>query len=146
MSLDVYLRHIECTPVSEAKIYIREDGQNKTITREEWDEKFPDRKPVVVTSEDEVFTYNITHNLNRMAMDAGLYEALWRPDENSITKAAQLIEPLEKGLALLRAEPERFKVFNPSNGWGNYEGLVKFVAEYLSACRIYPEAEVEVSR
>jgi len=41
---------------------------------------------------------NVTHNLNKMAMEAGIYEYLWRPDEIGITKAGRLIEPLSKGL------------------------------------------------
>lgn len=97
----------------------------------------------VVTS---VYDANITHNLNTMAEEAGLYGCIWRPEESGITKAEQLIEPLEKGLALLRSEPERFRRLNPKNGWGSYEGLVKFVEDYLAACRENPQADVEVSR
>jgi hypothetical protein len=93
-----------------------------------------------------VYSRNITHNLNRMATEAGIYEHLWRPDEICVTKAAQLIEPLKAGLALLLAEPERFRDFNPANGWGSYEGLVEFVQEYLSACEENPDADVSVWR
>ena len=48
---------------------------------------------VTLTNADgaEVYSANITHNLNRMAMEAGIYECLWRPDEHGITKAAQII-------------------------------------------------------
>lgn len=94
----------------------------------------------------EVFSQNITHNLAAMADEAGLYAVLWRPETIGFTKASQLIPLLEKGLALLRADPDRFKTFNPPNGWGNYEGLVEFVALYLEACRAHSEADVAVSR
>jgi hypothetical protein len=94
----------------------------------------------------EVFWKNITHNLNEMAEEAGIYEHLWRPDEIGITKAKQLIEPLKAGLETLKADPERFKRFNPSNGWGDYEGLVEFVESYIQACSDHPDADVEVSR
>jgi len=93
-----------------------------------------------------VFEYNITHNLNTMAEEAGIYKELWRPEELQITKAEQLIKPLTDGLALLIAEPERFKKLNPENGWGDYEGLVTFVSKYLEACNDYPDAEIEASR
>jgi len=93
-----------------------------------------------------VFCYNITHNLTEMATDAGIYKHLWRPKEINITTAAQLIEPLRVGLELLRSDPERFKQFNPPNGWGDYDGLVKFVAAYLVACENNPDAEIYVSR
>jgi hypothetical protein len=98
------------------------------------------------TVEPTVFEYNITHNLNVMAEEAGIYKPLWRPEEVGITTAAQLVEPLRGGLALLRSDPERFRVHNPSNGWGNYEGLVRFVESYLHACEENPEARVEACR
>jgi hypothetical protein len=81
-----------------------------------------------------------------MAEAAGIYQHLWRPEEIDITKASQLIEPLRHGLALLRAEPNRFRKFNPPNGWGNYEGLVRFVAAYLDACERFPDADVSPCR
>ena len=94
----------------------------------------------------EVYERNITHNLNKMAKDAGIYMHLWRPDEIGIEYAAQLIEPLQCGLALLLSDPERFRALNPDNGWGNYDGLVDFVGSYLEACEKHPGAKIEVSR
>ena len=93
-----------------------------------------------------IYDRNITHNLNRMAGAAGIYAHLWRPDEIGVTKAAQLVEPLRAGLAKLLAEPDHFRTFNPANGWGDYEELVAFVQEYLSACEENPDADVSVSR
>ena len=93
-----------------------------------------------------VYADNITHNLNEMAGAAVLYVALWEPQNLDITKAKQLIVWLRDGLDRLKAEPERFKAFNPPNGYGNYEGLVEFVEAYLAACEAHPEAEVSVSR
>jgi hypothetical protein len=81
-----------------------------------------------------------------MAREAGIYEALWRPNEIGITKAQQLIEPLTKGLELLKYFPERFKKFNPDNGWGAYAGFVPWVEKYLNACKEYPEADVKIWR
>jgi hypothetical protein len=94
----------------------------------------------------EVHSDNITHNLAPMAEEAGIYEHLWRPEEIGITTAQQLIEPLSKGLALLKSDPERFRALNPENGWGSYDGLVSFVQRYLTACSIDPDAKVEASR
>ena len=150
MSLDVYLE-MDNKPIERlgTGIYIREDGQTKEITIDEWYERFPDRDPIVIDYTEygsEIYWSNITHNLGNMANEAGIYKHLWRPDEIGIEKAKQLIEPLTNGLALLQSEPERFKEFNPSNGWGDYYGLVQFVANYLGACRKFPEAIVRVSR
>ncbi len=150
MSLDVYLNVAEPIKVEPvAAIYIRENGATREISRQEWDERFPDREPVTIQASEtttEVYEANITHNLNRMADAAGIYQALWRPEEIGVTQAKQLIEPLRAGLAKLRSDPERFRAFNPSNGWGDYDGLVEFVANYLIACEEYPEATVRVSR
>jgi hypothetical protein len=97
-------------------------------------------------SHDTLYEANITHNLNRMAVAAGIYEALWRPEEIGITKAAQLIPLLEAGLAKLHADPKHFETFNSPNGWGLYVHFVPFVANYLEACREYPDADVQASR
>ena len=94
----------------------------------------------------EIFWKNITHNLSQMADQAGIYQHLWEPQELDITKANQLIEPLKEGLVRLRAEPDRFKKFNPKNGWGCYEGLIAFVEDYLKACIENPGAIVRVIR
>ena len=94
----------------------------------------------------EIYSDNITHNLNKMAAEAGVYEALWRPDEHGYTHARDIIPILEEGLAKLRANPEHYEQFNPANGWGSYVGLVAFVRDYLNACKENPDATVEVSR
>lgn len=152
MSLDVYLRKPGTAAKPEGSgIFVRENGSRREITREEWDRAFPGREPVVVQADIEydcpdVYDANITHNLGAMAHEAGIYMHLWRPEEIGITHAAQLIEPLAAGLALLQSEPTRFRKLNPENGWGNYDGLVSFVARYLDACRDYPDAEVLASR
>ena len=94
----------------------------------------------------EVYESNITHNLNKMAMAAGIYEALWRPDEIGVETADQLIAPLTEGLAKLKADPTYYEQFNAPNGWGMYEHFVPFVENYLNACRNNPDAYVNVSR
>lgn len=149
MSLDVYLK-LDGAPQSvfeTGAIFIRDKGEQKQITRAEWDEKFPSLEPMTVDYIHEyVYDANITHNLAKMAGQAGIYEHLWRPDEIGVERAEQLIEPLQAGLELLQSDPDRFKTFNPGNKWGDYDGLVRFVEKYLEACREYPDASVEVSR
>ena len=99
------------------------------------------------TKEDEyVYAANITHNLGKMAGEAGIYEALWRPEEINKEKAGDIIELLEVGLADLKARPEHFEQFNSPNGWGMYEHFVPFVEKYLNACKEYPKYLIEISR
>lgn len=140
MSLDVYLTR---------KLYLSYD-EGKT-----YEEK-----------EEDVYNSNITHNLGEMADKSGIYEALWRPhrlkedynipendyfaeyefEEKTTTKAKDIIDFLEKGLADLKARPDYFKKFNSPNGWGMYEQFVPFVEEYLNACKEFPEAIVRTCR
>lgn len=95
---------------------------------------------------EEVYWANITHNLNMMADEAGIYKALWHPEEINATKAKDIIELLTKGLDLLKFDPPRFKKFDSSNGWGLYEHFVPWVEKYLAACKEYPDAMIRVSR
>ncbi len=120
MSLEVYLNRKRYLSYDEGKTYTEDNEQ--------------------------VYWANITHNLNKMAGEAGIYEALWRPGEIGKTKASEIIELLEKGLADLKTRPEHFEKFNSPNGWGMYEHFVPFVEKYLEACKEYPDSVIEVSR
>ena len=92
------------------------------------------------------YSANITHNLNRMADEAGIYQHVWHPEEIGITHARQLIEPLRVGIALMKADPGRFRQHDADNGWGRYDDFVPWLERYLAACEMYPDATVEVSR
>jgi hypothetical protein len=154
MSLDVYLEVTDPVTKSGSGIWVRENGQQREISWQEWNTRYPDREPVIVETEEDntVFTANITHNLNKMAsncwvdMDLTLCDCLWQPEEHNITQANQLIEPLEYALWELNEAQEFYERFNPENGWGTYAGLVSFVERYLVACRENPTAKIRVSR
>lgn len=93
-----------------------------------------------------LYTANITHNLNDMAEALGVYEHLWRPDEIGITHAAQLFTPLTEAHTELSENPEKYKKYNPSNGWGDLYDLRGFIRRYAIACHKYPCANVKVDR
>jgi hypothetical protein len=108
---------------------------------------------LMVTQPVSVYEANITHNLGKMAeaveLSNGmtLYQVLWRPDEQESLKFARDIsELLDEGNNILLSDPEKFKKFNPENGWGSYDGLVNFVYRYRNACWETPDAELRVSR
>src|SRR5690606_2662000 len=122
MSLNVYLitKEPQIKKVSSG-IFVRENGQTKEITQEEWNVRNPNREPVKFEQEEvetnKVYSANITHNLGKMAYEAGIYEALWRPhrlkenynipendhqaewkfEEENKTTAKEIIPLLEKG-------------------------------------------------
>jgi len=95
---------------------------------------------------EECYSANITHNMNKMAKEAGIYELLWRPDEIGVTKAKQIIEPLARAIAAMELNPSHFEKFNPENGWGSYSSFLPWLKDYLAACIKEPEASVSVSR
>lgn len=93
-----------------------------------------------------VFQANITHNLGRMAREAGIYEACWHPEEIGIKTAGELVPLLTQGLTKLESNPDHYKQYNSPNGWGLYENFVPWLREYLKACQENPDAIVDVSR
>jgi hypothetical protein len=102
--------------------------------------------PTATYETDSLYWANITHNLGEMADKAGIYKALWRPEEIGAKYAKDIIEIVEKGLADLKARPEYFEQFNSPNGWGMYKHFVPFVEKYLEALKEYPDAEIYISR
>lgn len=90
---------------------------------------------------------NITHNLGKMATEAGIYQYLWRtPEETDIYTAKELIIPLKRGLEMMKKKPEYFRQFEAKNGWGSYDDFVSLVETYIQACEEYPWAEIVASR
>jgi len=107
---------------------------------------------LMITMPTSVYSSNITHNLGAMARevklsnDKTLYDILWRPEEHGFYFAREISELLDEGWNILLSDPEKYKRYNPENGWGSYEGLCDFVYRYRNACWDNPEAELSVSR
>lgn len=150
MSLDFYLISKDQKVKKEGSgIFIRENGETKKITREEWNKRFPDREPVVLNHEEEtneVFYANITHNLGTMAQHLGIYECLWRPDENGYKKAHEIIYPLEQAIALMENSPDFYKQFDAKNSWGTYDQFLPWLKNLLKACEENQDADIEIWR
>ena len=115
---------------------------------------------------EEVYSANITHNLNKMADEAGIYNALWRPyslkpgynipeddlqaeykfEEDNPVRAHEIIDIIEKGLEDMKARPKHYEKFNSSNGWGMYHNFVPWIEKYLTALKKFPESQVVCDR
>jgi len=148
MSLGISLIAKEPVKMQGTGIFIREDGRTRELEHQEVSKYFPGshQENREENETKTVYEDNITHNLGKMARMAGIYLCLWRPEELGIDTASFLTEGLEKGLKKLKSNPDYFKSFNPKNGWGDYDGLVAFVENYLDACKKFPDAEIEVDR
>jgi len=109
---------------------------------------------LMVTQPTSVYSANITYNLGKMAAEVkvgigsniDLYTILWRPEELNFKFAKDIADLLDDGWNILLSDPEKFKKFNPENGWGSYESLCDFVYKYRNACWENPDAELSVSR
>ena len=142
MSLTITL--VSDTPrVVERYICVREGGRTRMVPASRYPGADAERETFL---DYEVWWGNITHNLTEIAAEAGLYDAVWRPDENGFDKAAQIVPVLANGIVELHDRKEYYKQFDASNGWGTYEQFVEFLLEYFAAAVKYPDAKIEVSR
>lgn len=89
---------------------------------------------------------NITHNLNTMADEAGIYGIVWRPEENGIRVAGDLTERLSEAIKLMEQNPPRFEQHNAPNGWGLYKHFLPWLKALKDASLMHPNAIVRVSR
>lgn len=87
------------------------------------------------------YEFNVTHNLNKMAKAAGIYEAMWRPDEKGYKTVADIIPILREGYNKMIKDPDHYKQFDAPNGWGVYEDFITIVRKYLEACESHPNAK-----
>jgi hypothetical protein len=111
---------------------------------------------LVVTKPVSIYSDNITHNLAVMAgavaLDSSmnpeltLYDVLWRPDEHGFRRALDITDLLDQAVDIMERDCDRLSELNPENGWGDYDGLVRFVRDYLRACQTNPQAVIEVCR
>lgn len=160
MSLDIYI--ISPTPIKKKStgIWVRDNGKTRELSKAEAQERYPDADIQEIEIETNEFWHgNITHNLTEMAEDCisfdeydqcyNLYDLLWRdtqaPFEGDYINA--YIAHLAYCLYVLKNDPEHFKKFNPSNGWGTYEQLVEFVRSFIHALIDMPEgSEIKYSK
>jgi hypothetical protein len=91
----------------------------------------------IVTENKDVFEGNITGNLCPMWTKAGIYEALY---ESKGKRAKEIIQVIESGIKDMETKPEEYKVLNPKNGWGDYDGALRWIKNLLEACIEHPEA------
>lgn len=81
----------------------------------------------------------LTYNLGPM-LRAADPEFTWEKIVGMTAKdAGDYLEGIAK---ILSKDPSTFKKYNPSNGWGDYEGLREAVRAFVVDCRTAPKAVV----
>jgi hypothetical protein len=96
----------------------------------------------IVTEKKDVFEGNITGNLCAMWIKAGIYEVLY---DSKGKKAKEIINPLKLAVKDMEEKPKEYKLLNPKNGWGDYDGALKWIKELLESCIEHPESIINVN-
>jgi len=95
------------------------------------------------TTPREVYSSNITHNLNKMFEAAGVYRILWHGEG---LVAGEVVEKLEAAHKDMVANPKTYMVHDAPNGWGTYPDAVQWLEEVIQACKEHPAATLVCSR
>jgi len=83
---------------------------------------------------------NITYNLGPMLRAAGFPD--WKAlDGAPASEAAGMLDDVARRL---RADRSRLVAeFTPENGWGDWDGAVKFIEDFRDECAAHPKATIE---
>lgn len=93
-----------------------------------------------------VWGANITHNVGKIAREAGFYECIWQADTVGIEFAKGNITHLRSALGAFYSDYDKLAKLNPENGWGSIDGLIDFTKNYLDACIKHPNARISIHR
>jgi hypothetical protein len=77
--------------------------------------------------------------------------AMWRAAGCDIAEcdgrpAANFAEGLASAIEAIESDPDRYRQYEPPNGWGTLETTLKFLRDLLHACQCHPRTTVRVSR
>ncbi len=103
-------------------------------------------------NDEEYWSANITHNLGIMARQipvgsTSLYMAVWRPEEIFRYPTTNvMLTFLVKGINYMVCHRKELLPYEPDNGWGTYDGFMKFLLDYKQACEDNPDCLIEVYR
>ncbi|HEY9367540.1 hypothetical protein [Streptomyces sp.] len=85
---------------------------------------------------------NYTANVGVMWCDALGGKLLREFDGAPCSEAAG---PLAEGVKRMEANPDHFRAMNPPNGWGDYEGALRYLRDIAEACVEHPRCRIRIS-
>lgn len=120
-----------------ADIWLEYDGET-VVVDDDLDAQMRSMVPMRSAASTDSTTFNLTYNLSPMLWAAGM--PTW--SEFIGMKAADA-GPIWRAVAdELRRDPDKYRQFNPPNGWGTYEGAVEVISALAAACERHPTATV----
>lgn len=87
---------------------------------------------------------NVTYNLTPMFREAGLFPSTHQDLQGA--PCAEVAGVADAAIRRMEADPERFKALNPPNGWGDYDGALRFLRNLRDLCASWshiPNARLE---
>ena len=67
-----------------------------------------------------------------------------RPPEWGGKTGREMYPILLQGISLLSVYPQKYRCFEPENGWGTVETTIAFLEKVAANCEQYPDAVLEV--
>lgn len=84
---------------------------------------------------------NYTSNVGPMWRDA-LQGRLLREFHGS--PCSEAAGPLAEAVKRMENEPERYKLMEPSNGWGDYDGALTYLRRLAEMCAEHPKCYIQI--
>lgn len=83
---------------------------------------------------------NYTWNVSPMYTEALGYTL----SELDGEKAKSVVGELQQGYMRMLDNPQKYKKMNPPNGWGDYEGALKYLRDLIVACQENPDCKIDI--
>ena len=83
---------------------------------------------------------NYTYNVSKMYIEA-IGKTLGEFHE---MQSLDAVETLRSGVVEMISNPDKYRAMNPVNGYGNYEGALKYLQTFLHECEKNPNSIIEV--
>lgn len=120
-----------------ADIWLERDGVRVTVN-DDLDAEMRSMVPIRSAASADSDSFNLTYNLSPMLWAAGM--PAWK---EFIGKRAGDAGPIWQQVAdELRRDPDKYRLLNPANGWGDYDQAVDVISRLALACRAHPDATV----
>lgn len=84
---------------------------------------------------------NLTYNLSAMMSEADIHPKDDLADKTGKDLAFMFLKALQD----MVINPEKYKIHNPPNGWGDYDHLLERLKEWLNMVIDHPNAILRVS-
>ena len=85
---------------------------------------------------------NYTYNVSAMYYKAFRGDGLKTIDG---MKAGDAISFLKEAIIYFIEHEDELKLLNPENGWGDYEGALRYLQNILVECKLHPACTVRIS-